>query len=295
MTQFDVRAATEADLPAIAAIALATGQDEDWDQVFPAYQHHLLAHGTLLVAERDGTVAGYGATLRIGSDPTAISMLADLFVHPSAHGTGCGRAILDVLWRDEPRRMTFSSLHAHALPLYTSFGLDAWWPLLYLSGDVRRLQKPDGWTVEAAESGQVSALELGWTGVDRLVDHQLWAAWPMGTSVVASRSGQPAAAGTVGGAASEFGITHLAIDPAIDPADHAIGHSRSTGASDAVTAVLSWLNPPAGRARVCLPAPHPALRSLLAAGWRIDEFDLHMASEPDLIDPRRAVPSAGLA
>ena len=31
--------------------------------------------------------------------------------------------------------MTFSSLHAHALPLYTRFGVDAWWPLLYLAGD----------------------------------------------------------------------------------------------------------------------------------------------------------------
>jgi|GEM_PF-1961644 len=41
MTQLEVRAATESDLPAIAAIALATGQDEDWDQAFPAYQRHL--------------------------------------------------------------------------------------------------------------------------------------------------------------------------------------------------------------------------------------------------------------
>jgi hypothetical protein len=34
---------------------------------------------------------------------------------------------------------------------------------------------------------------------------------------------------------------------------------------------------------------------LLAAGWRVDEFDLFMASEPGLLDPRRAVPSPGQA
>jgi hypothetical protein len=60
--------------------------------------------------------------------------------------------------------------------------------------------------------------------------------------------------------------------------------------ASAVIAVLSWLEPPGGQARVCLPAPHPATRALLAAGWRVTEFDLHMASEPGLIDPRTLVP-----
>lgn len=38
--------------------------------------------------------------------------------------------------------MTFSSAHAHAL-LYASFGLDAWWPLLYLEGDGWARTRPD--------------------------------------------------------------------------------------------------------------------------------------------------------
>jgi hypothetical protein len=40
---------------------------------------------------------------------------------------------------------------------------------------------------------------------------------------------------------------------------------------------------------------HPAVRALLAAGWQFDEFDLFMATSPDLLDPRRAVPSPALA
>jgi len=280
-----VRPAQAADLKAIIAIAMATGQDEDWDEVYPGYIRHLMTHGSLLVAERDRAVAGFGATLRIGTGPLAISMLTDLFVEPAAHGTGTGRAILGHLWTDEPRRMTFSSLHANALPLYTSFGVDAWFPLLYLRGDVRELRMPDGWSVSPADPGRAGALELQWTGIDRTADHRFWAGWPRSSGVVASRDGQPRAAGSVGGARPGYGISHLSIAPEISEHD----------AGDAVIAVLSWLEPADFRARVCLPAPHPATRRLLAAGWRVEEFDLHMASELGLIDPRRLVPSPALA
>jgi GNAT superfamily N-acetyltransferase len=283
--QTGVRAATAADLGAIAAIAMATGQDEDWDEVFPAYIGHLMAYGTLLVAERGGTVTGFGATLGIGSGARAVSMLTDLFVHPDAHGTGTGRAILGTLWTDEPRRMTFSSLHSRALPLYTSFGMDAWWPLLYLRGDVRQLPMPPGWSVSPAEPVAVAALETEWTGIDRAAEHRLWAARPNGSGVLASIDGRTAAAGTVGGAGPEYGISHLAVAAGQDAHD----------AGDAVLAVLSWLDPAGGRARVCLPAPHPATRPLLRAGWQVEEFDLHMASEFGLLDPRSLVPSPALA
>jgi len=277
-----IRPASDDDLAAIAAIAAATGQDEDFDVTFPAYVRHVMAHGTFLVAERGHAVTGYGGTLQVGG----ASMLTDLFVHPTAHGSGIGRAILHDLWRDQQRRMTFSSLHSHAIPLYTSFGVDAWWPLLYLDGDVRRLRMPDGWSVGPAEAEAVAALERAWTGTDRIADHRFWAAWPNGSGVIASLGGRPLAAGAVGGAGAEYGMRHLATDNTA--ADDAT-------ARDAVIAVLSWLDPPGGQARVHLPAPHPATRPLLAAGWRIAEFDLHMASEFGLLDARRAVPSPALA
>jgi GNAT superfamily N-acetyltransferase len=280
-----VRTAQAGDVTAIVAIAQATGQEEDWDDVYPAYISHLLQHGTLLVAERDDTVTAFGATLRIGSGPDAISMLTDLFVHPAAHGSGTGRAILARLWDGQRRKMTFASLHEHALPLYTSFGVDAWWPLLYLRGDVLRLRPPDGWSVSAADPELVSALERQWTGNDRSAEHQMWARWPAGACVVASKHGRPAAAGTVGGSGPEYGISHLSVRP--DAGDDA--------ASDAVLAVLANLEPPDGQARACLPAPHPATRPLLAARWRVEEFDLHMSSHFGLLDARRLVPSPALA
>lgn len=280
-----IRAAEPTDLRAIIAIAKATGQDEDWAEVFPGYIRHLMARGSLLVADRAGAVTGYGGTLRVGTGPRAISMLTDLFVDPAAHGSGAGRALLGALWSGTGPRMTFSSQHANALPLYTSFGVDAWWPLLYLRGDVRRLDTPSGWSVDAVAPESAAALERMWTGADRTADHQFWAGWPDGATVIASMNGQPAAAGTTGGAGPEFGICHLAADPAVSP----------DAAADGVVAVLSWLRPADGRARVCLPAPHRATRALLRSGWRVEDFDLYMASEPGLTDPYRLAPSPALA
>ncbi len=319
MSTITVREATPADFPGIAKIAVATGQDEEWAGSDPAYLAYLLEHGTLLVAERDGSVSGFGATRLIGEGPAAISMLCDLFVHPGTHGRGCGRAILSQLWpgepgRDGPRRMTFSSLHAHALPLYTRFGLDAWWPLLYLAGDVGAVPAPQGWTVERAPAaevtvagvpaagvavsgvgvgdvaagvaaadvtvGEVAAAEQRWTGVDRSADHRAWAARPHGQPVRAFRHGELAAAGTAAGHGDEYGLVHLAIAPGVP-------------AADAVLAVLAALQAPDGRARVCLPGPHPAVRPLFAAGWRHEDTDLFMASSPGLLDPHRVVPSPG--
>ena len=63
----------------------------------------------------------------------------------------------------------------------------------------------------------------------------------------------------------------------------------------ALSVVSLWLAGASFAQQVCLPAPHPAVRALLAAGWHNDDLDLYMATEPDLLDPRRAVPSPALA
>ena len=44
--------------------------------------------------------------------------------------------------------------------------------------------------------------------------------------------------------------------------------------------MLASLEAPDGRARVCLPGPHPAVRPLFAAGWRHGDSDVFMASDP---------------
>lgn len=288
----EVRGAVAADLPQIAAVALATGQDEEWGGADPAYTRHLLAHGSVVVGVMSGTVVGFGATRKLGSGPGAVSMLCDLFVRPEVHGSGCGRAMLARLWPDAARggdgngrRMTFSSQHRNALPLYTSFGLDAWWPLLYLRGRVDAVTVPDGWRAEAADPAGVAALELAWTGIDRSDDHVAWARRPGGAALLARRGDQVLAAAATGGAGDGYGLTHLALAPSAVTAD----------AAAAVLTVLAGLEPRDGGVLACLPAPHPAVRPLLAAGWRTEEHDVFMATDPTLLDPRGAVPSPALA
>jgi len=286
VTSIVVREATGGDLPAIARVAELTGQVEEWSGSDPRYVGHLLAHGRVTVAEQQGVVTGFGAVLRIGDGAGAATMLCDLFVDPQCHGLGTGRALLASLWQPGTPRITFSSLHAHALPLYTRAGLDAWWPLLYLGGDVRALPRPGGWTVSAATADRVAALEAEWTGIDRSADHRAWAARPGGLPVTASRRGPGLlAAGTVAGVAAEYGIAHMAMSPAA-------GDGEAAGA---VLAVLASLDPPGGRARVCLPGPHPATRPLLAAGWHVDFVDVFMATAPGLLGPRRIIPSPAMA
>ena len=281
-----VRPADTSDLAAIAGVAAATGQHDLWGGQNPAYIRHLMDVGRVVVAELDAAVAGFGAIQQIGAGPDAVSMLCDLFVDPGAHGRGCGRAMLADLWSTAARRMTFSSLHRHAAPLYTSFGLDAWWPLVYMHGDPARLPISNEWAIEPTSPDEVARYELDWTGIGRAADHRAWAARPAGESILVSCDDEVIAAGTVINRGADRGIVHLAVSPAADDGV----------AAGVVLHTLGQLRePPAENAQVCLPAPHPAVRALLTAGWRFDEFDLFMASEPGLLDPRRAVPSPGQA
>jgi GNAT superfamily N-acetyltransferase len=286
MSDVRVRPATEADFPAIAAVTIATDQHGEWAGTNPAYLSHMLEHGQVVVAELAGKVAAFGAARQIGAGDAAVSMLCDLFVDPATQGGGCGRAMLTELWAHAGRRMTFSSLHANAVPLYASFGLDVWWPLLYLHGETAALPVISEWAVEPATAGRVASYELSWTGADRIADHAAWSGRPGGECVLISRDSEVLAAGTVINSGADRGIVHLATSPAADAGT----------AAAVVLLTLAQLEGPAHEVtHVCLPAPHPAVRALLAAGWRFDEFDLFMASEPGLLDPRCAVPSPELA
>ena len=86
--------------------------------------------GRLLVAETGGRVVAYGGVV----DVDGIAMLTDLFVSADARGTGIGTELLQQLFAGTTRRMTFSSQHPAALPVYRRLGMEPRWRLLYLEG-----------------------------------------------------------------------------------------------------------------------------------------------------------------
>jgi hypothetical protein len=79
---------------------------------------------------------------------------------------------------------------------------------------------------------------------------------------------------------------------------HYVAHLRSHGRflvaeADGRTAGYCGVRR-VGPVRLCLPGPHPALRRLLDAGWRIEDSDQHMSSRPDLLSPADVLsPSLG--
>ncbi|HEY3686889.1 MAG TPA: GNAT family N-acetyltransferase [Streptosporangiaceae bacterium] len=247
-----VRAVEGGDLGAVAEIAVANADNAGSD---PRYVAHLRAHGRFWVADDVGTVAGYCATRRIGD----ATMLCDLFIAPERQGRGLGRTLLGHAFPEPGARFTFASKDPRALPLYIRFGMAPRWPLLYLNGPPVP-GGPCGEAVSAAEAADAAA-RLGSPG--RLPDFAFWADAPGGHGVVV-RDGRGVVAA---GAAGPRTLRHLTVAAGADPA----------------AAVLAATGMFAAPLTACLPGPHPAVPRLLAAGWRVTEYDHHMSSAPDLV------------
>ena len=121
-----VRAAATIDVARIADIA-AEGDSHDADAGYLAF---IAAQGRMLVAELDGQVVAFGGMVPLGD----VAMVTDLFVAAAARGCGVGGALLAALLDGWPLRMTCSSQHAAALPVYRRAGMVPVDRLLYLDG-----------------------------------------------------------------------------------------------------------------------------------------------------------------
>jgi GNAT superfamily N-acetyltransferase len=257
-----VRAARAGDDPGIAGVARGNGQPDPRSGGAGGYVAHLRGRGTLLVAELDGAVVGYGATVGVG----AASMLTDLFVDPVRHGAGIGKALLAALWparRPQADRFTFASQDPRAMPVYVRAGLSPYWPLLYLRGIPAATPAPPLRAVRVPPA-EAARAERRLTGAARGADLAFLAGGDPAGGLLVTRDGELVAAG----AGVPGSLAHLACP---DPA----------AAADAVVAALHALG--GGEASVCLPGPHGAVPRLLAAGYRITDFDLYMATRPELL------------
>jgi GNAT superfamily N-acetyltransferase len=259
----NLRPAVEGDLAAIAKIGLAQGDEAAGD---PRYIAHLGTVGRFLVAEEDGTVAGFAASRRIGG----VTMLCDLFVDPDRHGGGVGTRLLDAVLDGAGERFTFASRDPKAMSLYVRNGMTPRWPLFYLSGPPLRCTLRS----ERVTAAEAAAADRVLSGVDRAADYAYWATLPGGTGLVVRDANVIVAAG----AADVDRLRHLVTAEDADP-------------TATLVAALSGFD--AATVGLCLPGPHPALPLLLGARWRIEDSDQHLSTREGLLSPH-LVPSASL-
>jgi GNAT superfamily N-acetyltransferase len=276
-----IRHAVPDDVAAIRAILAAHGNDGPvvvGDVVGP-YVRHLIDRGGAQVAVVEDAVVGFGATIDTGRSVH----LADLFVHPDRLGQGIGRPLLEAVFAGSTVRTTFASDDPRALPLYIRAGMDPLWPNLYLQG-ASRLLPSAGSTLaaESAEPGRLAALELEWTGFDRTTDHGYWASMPDVDPFVVVDGGAVAGLGyaRVRQATPIRVIDRLLVHPDADPVATVIAALARAGRGGPVFASLLGI--------------HPAVRPLLAAGFRLVDRDQFLASDGAVLDPVRHLPNPGM-
>lgn len=245
---------------------------------YDRYLRHLLVRGTVVVAEVEAGVIGFGASVDTGR---AIH-LADLFLLPTELGRGIGRRLLDAVLPIDRPRTTFASDDPRAMRLYVGAGMTPLWPNFYLLGDVHRL--PGGpETIEDADPAEVAAVETGWTGIDRTIDYRLWAEVPGGRPFLVRRDGRVVAAGHVRPRVRGEGrwIQRLVVAPDADPVPTFVAGLRAGALPD-------------GSMGACVPGPSTVLPLLLASGFRIADRDTFLCSQPGLVDPERTLVDTGI-
>lgn len=276
-----IRPAREEDLPAIRPILVAHGNDGPVvtaDVVGP-YLVHLIRHHRALVTELDGALVAFGAVAFAGR----VAHLADLFVAPDRLGHGIGRPLLDALLAGTTERTTFASDDPRALRSYVRAGMTPLWPNLYLRGEGHALSgRETGLELRGAGARELAELESVWTGVHRPVDHEHWATSPEAEAFVIVDRGEIVAFayGRVRQAAPVRAVTRLLVRSGVDPVAPIVAALARIARGAPVS--------------VGIPGPSPALPVLLEAGFRIEDRDTFMASDPALVDPVRLLPNSGL-
>ena len=250
----EVRALRSGDLPGIRAITLATGRSEEESGADPGYVELLRLSGRALVAVDGDSVLGWAAVV-----PTPCGvLLSDLFVDPVVHARGVGTALLRRL-RPAPQ-FAFSSMHPAALPLYVRAGLVPSWPLLYVSGPVDRLPR-GALHVDPVDAGTAAAVEAELTGARaRTAVYRYWTRRPGAVALVVRDGSRPVAVGA-GRPGVPGVLSHLTCPDA----------GSAAGALYAAVAALGG-----DHVAFCVPGPHPAVRLLLASGFRVDALDVTM-------------------
>lgn len=258
------------------------------------YLERLFGDGTVLMAERSGQVVGFAAAVwlrpatGVPTPSAGRSHVSDLFVEPAEHGAGVGgplfRALLEA--HSDERWSVSSSNDPRAQSLYVRGGMVPVWPLYYLQrrpaeADRPLPSRPRASIVRRTAVPELIASFAELSGFDRTLDIRTWSSRRGATPIAVELDGRLALAGCVRDGANPQvrWLDAAVIAPDADP----VATLSAALASDDVARI-------GGSIGLCLGGPHPALKSLLDAGFRIVERDTWCETPIGLVDPARIVP-----
>ena len=286
-----IRTATPADLERVWNIRFANdvaGADTIPERGgLPPYLSHLLAHGTLLVAERDGHVVGYAGRV----DRGGVAYLTDLFVDPAYQSGAVGSGLLQHVFADDPPlRCTMASSDFRAVALYSRAGMTPRWPnVLLRATSESRLSLPHGdveMTRADVEDPELRFWDRACSGRARPEDLRFFVSGERGEAFWFRRGAE-----TVG-----YGIVRLGAGRLWYPEAATVGPLGVGSAADALAcalAAVAWARERSAGIELAVPGPHPALKALLDAGFAIEYVETYCASDPTLVDPMRYIGSGG--
>ncbi|MFT4039741.1 MAG: GNAT family N-acetyltransferase [Thermomicrobiales bacterium] len=287
-----IRAARATDFPRLWEIRAASDAPDPLHPPppgpVPPIFAHLLAHGTLLVAEGDEGIVGFGGTV----DRSGMLFLTDLFVDPALQARGVGQVLLDALLPASRRwRCTLASEDPRAIASYARAGMTPRWPNYNLVADSaalaalpRRpqatlrpadLRDDDLQTMDHLTGGRFRPEDLAFFAEQHDAD-AFWVIhgqFQKGCAVVRRDAAAGPRADT------------LTIGP--------VGAITPSVARFGTLAAVAWARERAPRLEIAVPGPHPALPDLLRLGFWIDYTETYCASSATSITPSRYIGSGG--
>jgi ribosomal protein S18 acetylase RimI-like enzyme len=284
-----IRPVTAADVPRLWEIRAAT---EAGDPANPSPAgpppmtlNHLLRTATLLLAERNGQVAGFGGR----ADRSGVAFLTDLFVDPALQSSAVGKTLLRELFHGAgAQRFTLASSDARAVALYARAGMTPRWPNFDLFGEAARLRLPQARTITLRPVDPLDAAFLDWDvalgGRRRPQDLAFFRDEQDASFFWAESVGAPVGYAVVRrGSVSGVRDDTLTIGP--------VGGRTAAAARSVTLAAVGWAHARAPRLEISVPGPHPALRALLEAGFLIDYIGTYCASSAVQLNPRLYIAS----
>ncbi len=280
-----VRRAREADLPSVNDVfyeaEMAGISNPPPKRTLPIFAHEL-ATGDMWVAEEAGRVVGYCVVLVRGP----VAYLAELFIRPAYQSAQTGQALLERALPAEGVRCTVASRDPRALALYVRHGMQPQWPNIWLVGTSARALTLPASDVEVSEAPRGDADIVRWdaeiSGRPRPQEHAYWQTSVNATPLWFRRRGEPVGYGYVRlrSPGSLWNPQATTLGP--------IGARTPEDARDCVLATLRWAAPHGESLVVALPGPHPALKAVLDARFRLVYVETYCQAyeAPPLFDPQ---------